>query len=384
MKVNFYYQLDGALQSQWNSFWQRCQHAHLQQHLLFGEVERAKGRIPIYAAGEVDGNLVCIGIFSVHPLFFGKSFSLEAICLRGPAFDGITHGKDFLLQIMSRFKALNVGSIRISPYWRFPEAQAVEELLMELGFSPYAPNSPFAGDSNTRTSTGRVDLQRSEDEILASFSKWTRRDIRRIEKFDVDIRPAKTMDEALLAFRSLCHMRHERGLTPMSLGEFSKTFQCILQDQNYGILFNAFSQESFLGTLWLIRGPQIALTAGYAIEPDSCKKLSNSLSIGPPLWWRGIQWAKKKGCSWLDVEGYNENTKTASPLYQIHKFKRKFRPQPLQIISEHVYICCSFTYAIYKGCRFIMRGTRFTRSLPYQLKKRLFSPKDNSDSKPKG
>lgn len=365
MKLNFQFRLSESQKSEWTRFWNNCQHSHPRQHYLFGEVERAKGRVPIYAAGEIDENLVCIAIFSICPLFFGKGFSLEAICLRGPAFDHLTHAKEFLLQITPRFKALNVGSIRISPYWVFPEASEVLSVLTELGFSPYVSGS------NGRHPTGLVDIQRNKEEILASFSKWTRRDIRRMENFGVDIQPVKTMEEALLAFRCFDKMRHKRGLTPMSLSEFTKTFQDILKGQDHGILFNAFAREEFLGALWLIRGPQITHTAGFAIEVETCKRISNSLSVGPPLWWRGIQWAKEKGCSWLDVEGYSDNTSKSSPVYHIHEFKRKFRPKPVDVLSEHIYVCCPLIYAIYKAHSFFFRGVKFARSLSYQLKTRL-------------
>lgn len=377
MDLEFQFELSESEKIQWAEFWNNCQHSHPRQHFLFGEIEFEKGRFPIYFSGEVDGNLVCTAIFSIRPLFFDKTFSLEAICLRGPVFDDVSFFQDLIRFAVDRFKALRVGSIRISPYWQFPEAEEVLSALKELGFTPYYKHRRVeATYVGSRTGTGRVDLTRSEDEILASFSKYTRRDIKRVAKLDIDVHPLQMMDEALLAFHSFCNMRRERGLTQMSKGEFRRTFEYFLADGDYGILFGAFSKKNFLGALWLIRGPQIALTAGYAVEPESCRKVHNSLSIGPPLWWEGIRWAKQKGCSWLDVEGYSETTPKSSPTYHIHEFKRKFRPLPIQIISEHVLVCNPMTYRFYKGCHFLRRGTRFAKSLAYQLRTRLCSPMD--------
>ena len=370
MKVHF---CEESSKAEWKRFWNQCRHSHPRQHFLFGEIERAKGRIPIYAFGEIDGSIVCLGIFSIRPLFFGNRFSLEAVCLRGPAFDDVTHGREFLLQIISQFKALNVGSIRISPYWIFPEADALLSALAGLGFSPYA------GGSNGRQSTGLVDVRRSEDKIFASFSRSARYQIHLAKRLDVSVRPATNLDDALVAFRCLNQMRAKRGITPFDYREFEATFKHVLKRQEYGILFNSFIDDTFLGGLWIIRGTKTANPSGYAVLQSVSKKLPSSLSIGPSLWWEGIKWAKEKGCSWLDVEGYSEDTDKSSQTYHVHEFKRKFRPKPTQTISQHIYVCNPLVYSVYKGYNLFFRACNFAKSLPYQFKTRhLFSVAKNN------
>ncbi len=364
MNLHFCYELDQGQKAQWEQFWYKCQHSHPRQHFLFGEVERAKGRIPVYAFGEINGSIVCIGVFSIRPLFFGNKFSLEAICLRGPAFDDVTQGREFLLQVISRFKTLSVGSIRISPYWIFPEANEVVSAIAALGFLTYGSSS---GD---RTSTGLVDIQRREDEILRSFSRSARYQIYLASRLSVSVRPVTNFDDAVVAFKCLEQMRTERGILPLSYEEFKATFEHVLKDSEYGILLNSFIGDTFLGGLWIIRGIRTANPAGYAVQRSISKELPSSLSIGPSLWWEGIKWAKEKGCSLFDVEGYDEGVDKSSPLYHIHEFKRKFCPKPTQIISQHVYVCNTLTYSVYKGFNLFLRGCNFVKRLPYQLKNR--------------
>ncbi len=376
MKLNFRYELNEEQQKQWIRFWQKCRHSFPRQHFLYAEIEKEQGRVPIFISGEINGSIECIGIFSIRPLFFGKRFSLEAYCLRGPAFDDVSVFKTFMEIVIKQFRFMKVGCVRVSPYWQFPEARNVEAALEELGFTSYYKRE------GSRSDTGMVDLKRTESEIMASFSPKTRKHIRRTEKFDIEICAAKTLDNALLGFNSLCKMRYDRGLTPMLKSEFTKMFESIVKYQNYGICLNAISKERILlGSLWIIRGEQVAIPAGYVVEMEECKKIASDLSIGPPLWWNGILWAKEKGCILLDVAGYSDKTPETSYWYQIYKFKEKFRPQPIQIISEHICICCPFTHAIHRCYTFIRRGTRFARSLPYQLKKKFILPKNNSKPK---
>ena len=87
MNVHFKYKLDDKQKAEWTEFWCKCKHSHVQQHVSFGEVERSKGRIPVYVYGEENGVINSIGLFSYRPLFTENRYSLEAICLRGPAVD---------------------------------------------------------------------------------------------------------------------------------------------------------------------------------------------------------------------------------------------------------------------------------------------------------
>lgn len=363
MKVHFYEELDKRSKAEWKRFWNQCRHSHPRQHLLFGEVERAKGRTPIYAVAEDEGALVCIGIFSIRPLFFGRRFSLEAVCLRGPTFDDVSHGREFLSQIVSRFRELKVGIIRVSPYWFYPEAALVRSMLDELGFIPYGGCSP-------KGSTGLVDLQPNDDDIFASLSKSTRREIRRAERQNITIRPASNSNETVAFFQHLSQMNRECAVMPVSYDEFRATFQYILKSQQIGVLLNAFWREEFLGGLWIVRGPLAAHTSRYVVAPEALRELSN-LSIGPVLWWSGIMWAKAKGCRWLDVEGYQNNIDPSDVKYLVYRFKKKFKPKPIEILAQHTYRCSPVTYSISKGYSLVCRGWGFARGLPYGIRKRL-------------
>lgn len=360
MQVLFRSELTETERSEWTGFWTHCKFTHAEQHLMWAGIERGKGRIPVFVSGHIDDTVVCIGLFSVRPLV-RDHYSLEAVCLRGPVCDRIDAFEEYITKILAEFRERGVGSVRISPYWHSPEATSMAACLQRLGFRPYYRKE------KSFTETGRVDLKPEINEIAAAFSKYTRRDIKRIEAFGIELRAITNLDDAILAYRSLCRMREQRGLTPMSRSEFVAAFEAVLKEGELGILFGAFFHEDFLGALWLKRGPVVANTAGYAIEREDCKRISNGLTIGPALWWEGIKWAKEKGCAWLDVEGYSEETPESSPVYDVHQFKRKFRPIPVQIMSEHVLICNKAVYFLYLVQVILRRALMFQREVAYRL-----------------
>ena len=75
MNVNFHFKLNETEKQLWNDFWARCEHSHPRQHLVFGEIERATNRKPLYVTGTTNGHLAVVGIFSIWPLFFNNKYS---------------------------------------------------------------------------------------------------------------------------------------------------------------------------------------------------------------------------------------------------------------------------------------------------------------------
>ena len=371
MNVHFQYQLDQKQKTEWIEFLQNSKHSFAQQHYIYGEIERAKGRIPVYVYGENGGKLICTGVFSIRLLFFGKYFSLEAVCHRGPVFDDTAYIEDFLLQVISYFKKLFVGSVRIAPYWFFPESEEVESIFKKMGFKPYIASPHIINrmrglNVSTRSSTALVDLQRSEEEIFASFSKSTRREIRRAERANVYIRPTKDISEANKFFELLHEMGVERGFMLPDYSEFRGTFENVLKDEDMGILLSAFSASIFLGGIWIIRCPNYAHACRYVVVRKPLKELSN-LRIGPILWLKGMLWAKEKGCQFFDMGGPADDVDKSNPLYKVNKFKQGFSPICCEVTRQHTYKCSSLANSTFEIYKFWSTGLRISKRLLHQV-----------------
>ena len=367
VKTSFYDKLDAPKQSQWDQFWHACRHAHPRQNLIYGDVERAQGKTVVYAVGEIGGRIVCTGIFVARQLFLGNRFFSEVECLGGPVFDDIGCARDFILAVKSYFRTLNVASITLRPYWFYPEAEPVKCMLSELGFS----TMPSVGRSGVRFPTGLIGLMSSAEEIFASLKSKTRQEIRRADRLGVSIRPTENPVEASLFFRHLSKMYRQRSLDfyAVSSKEFKAIFEHILRYGHIGVLLVAFYDQAFLGGLYIFRGVQTCHYVKYVVVRQPLRKLVN-LTIAPALWWRGIQWAKEKGCDWIDVESYIQDVKPYDRRYRHQRLKAQFKPVPVQSLAAQTYVYIPTGYAIRRAYTFCVHKLNVLRALRYQLKSR--------------
>jgi len=331
--MRFDHSLTEAQKRRWSDYWQKCRHGYPRQHHLFGEVERAKGRVPIYVSGECNANLVLVGVFSIRPLVFGHRGSFEAVCLRGPAFDEVACAASAFRQIIDYFSRLWVGSIQAGPYWIYPEAETVERMLVDLGFSPYGHYI-----RGTRRHTGLVSLERSDEEFLSAFSESARREVRRAQRQDIVARYATSREDAETFFNELNRMNRERGLPKIGFAEYQAMFDRILREGSIGVIINGFKGDSYLGGLLLVRSGWTAHTSKFVVVNQELKKLAN-LRLAPLLFWHGMRWARDQGCKTLDLEGYLGEQDSSGHLHLIHEYKRAFRPTAVEVLGQYSLVC---------------------------------------------
>ena len=331
LKLEFLSTISIQQKSEWDEFWGSCDHAHFRQNYRLADIEKAKKLIPLFVIGKSYNKIVCAGIFGRKPLFSGSRILLEAICLRGPAFDELHHAEEYLFKIIKYFKENKIGQIRISPYWFYPEAKDIEKLLEALNFKPLK--------GSHRDPSAIVDLRRNNKDLISSFNKKTRYELKLSEKLGIIVRSAINWKEAEWAYENLNLLRRKRGLTLMARGEFKETFKKILYKQDYGKLFIALYQEKYLGALWSIRGSKIANVVGYVVDDKMTKDNGINITIGVPLFYKAFQWAKENDCEQFDLEGAVDVNDPNDSLYRVHQFKRRFNPSSVERLNEHIYVC---------------------------------------------
>jgi hypothetical protein len=331
-QISFDRELDPTGRQEWQSFWEQSVHSYPTQHYVYGEVERAKNRVPFYVQGKVDGRLAFIGIFSIQPLF-GMKYSFEAICWRGPVFDDGVFGEWCLQEVYRHFSRLGVGSIRIGPNWTFPEAETVESLVLSrMGFSIYETWHRLG-----RRTTGIVPIDRSDEGLLQHFSTSTRREVRRAERQKVSVRAAENQQEADTFCRHLRAMHKERGLSCYSPAEFESLYANVISKQ-LGVIFNAYHGDEYLGGMMLQRSFRTVHSSKYVVLSERTRNLSN-LRLAPIVWWHGMRWARDQGCTGLDLEGYSGDTTSVGHLQYIYEYKKGFQPNEIQVLGQYFKRC---------------------------------------------
>lgn len=371
MHVEFHPSLTPDQQVEWTRFWAACQHSHPRQHVLFGQVERAKGRTPIFVMARENGTLVLVGLFSVQPRSWLGGASLDAICQRGPLFDDPAHLRDALPSMVAYFRALRAGRISVSMRWVYPEAADLETVLGKLGFTRIRPDG--AG-------SGIVCLEPDENRVLASFSQSTRSQIRLAERRGVVVRTANSIVDAELFLGCFRAMQEQRGLRPIPHREFPATFEYVLRHQELGVLVIACYGEKFLGGMSVVRDTTIAYPSRYAIARELPAEIA-TVRIGPLLWWKAIRWARSQGCRYMDVEGFSPNPDSQSQTYHIHTFKAGFRPTPITLLAAYTCVGNRLVNTIHEIALRVTHGVQLARSAPYQIHKRVLARLRPRDSK---
>lgn len=355
MEITFTYSLTSQQRQLWIEFWAQSPHSHPRQHPDFAGVIIGKGEIPLFVMAIEDHRPVMVGLFSLRPWLWGKRGSIEAVCLSGPVFDEVRYAEEAMPKIIVFFRRLWVGRMRIRPYWNFPEGGSLRSRLAQLGIIS------TEGPSGSRQ-TGIIALQKTDDEFLDSFSKSARREVRRAERQEVEVREAYSEQDAEIFFQELNRMNRQRGMGCIPDCESRAMFDTILRSRDLGVILNAYHQDVYLGGLMMIRSAHTAHTSHFVVVPNTLSALSN-LRLAPLIWWRGMQWARDKGCVKMDVEGYMPPSETYRPSYFIHKYKGEFNPEQVENMAQYAAVCRPVVNWILKGYSI---GSRIVK-LPFRI-----------------
>jgi hypothetical protein len=343
-----YTSLDEHTRRRWVAFLRNSPHEHPEQYPEFGNVTSEEGERALYVLGSEDDEIVCVALFILRsPLIFGRYFG-EAVSFSGPVFNRREIFIRFLREIVTAPAFSNVGLIRVTPYWL---GDPISSLIVDLRHSGWRSEFALSTDISTNNSkrcTALVDLTRSAEDVLASFSRSARREIRRAERQGVTAREAASITEADAFFSALNSVRSDRGLVPIRGLEYRSLYRYILSKNSLGTILLAISREgTVLAGLLILAGLRRAHTRYFTISESALHDLSN-LRIAPFLWWAGMNWARQRGCQALDVEGYVPDLNSNHPMYGIYKYKSEFAPVPSLRINDHIYIRRTIIYAVYR------------------------------------
>jgi hypothetical protein len=235
--------LDGPRAAAWDAYWSAAATTHPRQHRIVAEVERAKGRRPLFFTALLDGRVAGLALLSLQPLAPGARLSDEGVCVRGPVFEDLDVGRTLLRGIVARLSELGTGRVRVAPHWTYPRAEKVESLLASMGFAPVDGAADGATESPARDGTGWVDLSLDADALLASFSASTRKEIRLAERRGVVVRPLSDARDVEAAYRCIASRRRALGLSSVTWREFDATFRRVYARGDLGVLLGAHHED---------------------------------------------------------------------------------------------------------------------------------------------
>lgn len=201
--------------------------------------------------------------------------------------------------------------IRISPIApRTPEnVAAFKKLGFRQGPLHYHPESSW-----------KLDITKSEDEILAGMRKTTRYEIRQAQKNpDIEFIKSTNLDDLDIFYNIHNEVVKVQKFVPFSLEYLKKEFSAFLQDNQIVLYFAKYKGQYIAGSFEIFTSG-----AGFYHHAGLLPEF-RKLPVSALLQWEAIQEAKSRGCTTYDFWGYaNPATQPNHPYAGPTLFKQGF------------------------------------------------------------
>ena len=189
---------------------------------------------------------------------------------------------------------------------------------------------------------GILDLNKSEEEILAGASQGFRRKLRKAEKLDIQI-TADTDVESIDEFCKLEKKHAERQkYVAFSENFLRKQFEAFAKN-NEVLIYTARKDGEILAQNFMIfYGPEASYHYGVSSE------LGTKYSAAPLLHMSAMEEARKRGCIRYNLWGIVGLEEKSHRFYGVSEFKRSFGCEELEYTPAHDMILNPVKYKITK------------------------------------
>lgn len=307
----------------WNAFVAADPRGDLLQSTAWGELKAHSGWKPSVLVVE-EGSAIRGGMMLLRrALPMGRALYYAP---RGPVLDW--HDTDVLKGLVAgaRKVVARGGGIvlKVDPPFEEPEAA---DALQAVGFRAVGGEGGFGGTQPRCVM--QLDLDRTEDELLASFHQKWRYNIRLAMKKGVEI-TMSTERADLSTFYAILRETAERdGFLVRSQAYFEQMWDALVPRGWMRLFLGRVEGQPVCGALSYLFGDKAWYTYGASANAHR-EKMPNYL-----MQWEMIRWAREAGCRWYDFRGVSctpddPNDKTAG----LNRFKRGFNPRFVRYVGE--------------------------------------------------
>ena len=316
---------------EWDAFIKSHQEANFLQSWDFYEFHLKRGKKVVRRA-VFDGNKIVAAYAGVVET--AKRGTYLAIA-GGPIMDW----KDSKLvkmvfdDIESEGKKLNCVFVRVRPQLELSDESL--NLMKKLGLkkAPMYLSVEYAGI---------LDLNKSEEEILAGASQGFRRKLRKAEKNDIDI-TADASDTSIKEFCKLEKKHAERQkYVAFSTSFLTKQFEAFREHDEILIYTAKKDGEILAQNFMIFYGPEASYH--YGVSSD----LGTKYSAAPLLHLAAMAEARKRGCIRYNLWGIVGTDETSHRFFGVSEFKRSFGCEELKYTPAHDLILKPAKYQITK------------------------------------
>jgi hypothetical protein len=300
-----YKDLDSSLTQQIVDFLDRQATSHPFQLPRWAD---AGGRFAISRQG---GRICWFASFGTHfPL--GRRLPIfRALTInRGPVCDDRQVGHDALKEFSEQMGQRRFLYLDVAPDW------------LELGRSE--PTREFGPEwhplGNSRF-TLRLDITKTEDDLMAGLRKNTRYDVRRAERAQVSAEASQNPSDIQEFLRLYRGVAERKGFLPDPAQHVGRVIAWLMSEPSRGALLLARDKATVVGGAVIMRSAKRCWYVWGANDKN------DRFSAGQLLQWRAILWAKQHGCTEYDFGGYTPGA-ASGPAW----FKEGFGGQTVQFV----------------------------------------------------
>lgn len=224
--------------------------------------------------------------------------------------------------------------LQLNLEWILRAEAARHEAARALGALGFVQKPPLRGYRDTLV----IPLTGSEQDLLASFSATTRRDLRGWASRPVEMRP-------------LTDARYARRLNVISRESFARTgghWHPRPWTERIALCAAAPDRARLVGLFRAGRDDDDALLAfawgcvhgDYAQYDDAGSTRADDIKVSMmyPIMWDLIRWARSSGCAWFDMGGVTVHERASDdPRAGISEFKRRFSKEVVPVGMEWEY-----------------------------------------------
>lgn len=176
---------------------------------------------------------------------------------------------------------------------------------------------------------GILDLNKTEEEILAGASQGFRRKLRKAEKLEIEI-SASDDDAAIADFCKLEKLHAERQKYVAFSGDFlTKQFEAFRAGGEVLIYTARYGGEILAQNFMIFYGPEASYHYGVS------SSLGTKYSAAPLLHLAAMNEARERGCTRYNLWGIVGKDETEHRFYGVSEFKRSFGCEEFKYTPAH-------------------------------------------------
>jgi lipid II:glycine glycyltransferase (peptidoglycan interpeptide bridge formation enzyme) len=306
------------------SFVSKNPYGNLYQHPLWPSIYDANHLTPfLYFWGEESGLIKVSALIHRHRLPV-LGWAKDTIS-RGPVCANANDLYESISYLTKLLKENGSTSLQLNPYWPYPEAKEIEDMLSTLGFSA------LSATSGLHSHTLIVDLQRSENDIIKGFRRFTRERLKKADKMGMTVCPVKNENEIHTFWELYNKLAADKKMRSLSENFFVRLWHAFLKDKTNGIFLITRYEKEIVSGLIVMKHNNRAVATYSASEHQKYPKAPKS----QPNHWHAIKWAKENKCIIYDLGGYLPNVPEGSPLEGVNQFKIGFTKHQEDLVHEH-------------------------------------------------